>query len=213
MKRLVPKLVVLASTAYAMVCLAHWPLGFTFFTQQSNLYMAAVVLAQLLRRRNEGLALLKYTATVSILVTFLVYLTILAPLMPGGLAAAYAQDHWASLCLHLIAPAAGALDFFLNDAPGCAWKAKYAPLALIPPVLWLALILILGGLGIRWHGMTAPYPFLNYSAPAGWFGWAPSTASATTFGIGVFYAVLAMIGLFGAIARIVLSIAQRRHPA
>ena len=134
MKRLIPKIVVLASTTYAVICLAHWPLGFTFFTQLSNLYMAAVALAQLLWPRRKGLAVLKYTASVSIFVTFLVYLTVLAPLMPGGIMAAYTQDHWASLCLHVITPAAGIIDFFLNDAPEGAWHKRHVALALVPPV-------------------------------------------------------------------------------
>ena len=43
--------------------------------------------------------------------------------------------------------------------------------------------------------MTAPYPFLNYGAPAGWFGWMPETAGYTTLGIGVFYTILFMIPL------------------
>ena len=50
--------------------------------------------------------------------------------------------------------------------------------------------------GFRWNGMTAPYPFLNWDAPAGWFGYLPETASYRTMGIGVFYAVMAMLLLF-----------------
>lgn len=198
MKYALPKLAVVISTGYAFFWLAHWPLGFTFFTQLSNLYAALIVLA-----------VLKYTASVSIFVTFLIYLTILAPLMPGGIMAAYTQDHWASLCLHVITPAAGIIDFFLNDAPEGRWRKVHIALALIPPVMWLAFILVLGAVGILWHGMAAPYPFLNYLAPAGWFGWQPSTAGAATMGVGVFYAILAMIALFGLVGGIIFVIAQR----
>ena len=209
MKRLIPKIIVLASTAYAVVCLAHWPLGFTFFTQLSNLYMAAVALAQLKWPHGKVLAVLKYTAAVSIFVTFLVYLTVLAPLMPGGIIAAYAQDHWASLCLHVITPAASLIDFFLNDAPEGTWHKRHVALALVPPVIWLTFILLLGAIGFRWHGMSAPYPFLNTLTPTGWFGWQPSGASATTMGIGVFYEILAMIALFEMVGWIFLAIARR----
>ena len=55
--------------------------------------------------------------------------------------------------------------------------------------------------------MAAPYLFLNYAAPAGWFGWMPETAGYTTLGIGVFYAVLAMLLLFLAAGAIMLCIA------
>ena len=61
--------------------LAHWPIGMTYFTQLSNLFVAAVLLMQLLRPSARVLPGLKFSATVSIFVTFLVYLTVLGP--PG----------------------------------------------------------------------------------------------------------------------------------
>ena len=62
---------------------------------------------------------------------------------------------------------------------------------MLPPLLYFVFILLLGAAGVRRGkgNMTAPYPFLNYSAPAGWFGYMPETAGRTTLGIGVFYAI------------------------
>ena len=188
---------ILLSTGYAFAMLLHWPIGFTFFTQLSNLFTALVVLCQLLLPGwAERLKPWKYMAAVSILLTFLVYLTVLAPIMPGGILAAYRQDHWASLCMHLITPFLTIADFLLHDTD-YPWRGRHVFLAAIPPFSWLLFIFVLGGLGLRWGmgNMSAPYPFLNYAAPAGWFGWMPETASYTTLGIGVFYAILAMIPL------------------
>ena len=89
----------------------------------------------------------------------------------------------------------------------------FRSLALIPPVTWLLLILILGRCGVRWYGTVAPYPFLNYAAPAGWFGFQPETAGASSLGIGVFYAICALIAVYLAVARLLLTLACRRHTA
>ena len=209
MKRALPKLLILLSTAYAVVQLVHWPIGFTYFTQLSNLYAAAVALAQLIAP-SRRLALWKYTAAVSIAITFLVYLLVLAPLMPGGLAAAYAQDHWASLCLHILNPVLCVGDFLVNDAPGYPWRARHAWLSLLFPLSWFAFMLILGRFGVRWHGMAAPYPFLNYLAPAGWFGWRPETMGEGTLGFGVAYALLALVAAVLTVGYALVKVAQRQ---
>ena len=212
LKTKLPKLLLLASTAYAVLNLLHWPLGFSYFTQLSNLYLAAVVLLQLVRPRFSPLPALKFGAVVSIFVTFFVYLTILGPVMPGGLAAAYAQDHGASFCLHLLTPFLAFTDFFRNDAL-YPYRKRHALLALVPPSLYFLLILTLGRLGLRWGrgDMLAPYPFLDYGSPAGWFGFRPETAELWASGIGVFYAVTALLVLFYAVSSLLLLLAGRRR--
>ncbi len=207
-RRNILKILILLSTGYAIIRMLHWPIGFTFFTQLSNLYVAAVVLMQLLSGGRKY-RVLKYSAAVSIFITFLIYLLVLAPMMPGGILTAYRQDHYSSLCLHLITPALAIADFFLNDADG-VWEKKHVFAALIPPALYLVFVLILGKLGVRWGAgnMVAPYLFLNYEAPAGWFGFMPQTANYTTLGIGVFYCIIALLLLFTLIARLFLSIAR-----
>jgi len=202
---------ILLCTLYAVLMMLHWPIGFTFFTLLSNLFTALVVLLQLLAppERQRPLRLWKYLAVSSIFLTFLVYLLVLAPIMPGGIRAAYRQDHYASLCLHLITPLLAIADFLLHDGD-YPWRKRHVLCALLPPMAWLLFILVLGQCGLRWGAgsMTAPYPFLNYAAPAGWFGWMPETAGYTTLGIGVAYAILLMIPVMLVLAALLL-FAQR----
>jgi hypothetical protein len=168
-----------------------------------------VVLTQLIARR--PLARLKFTAAVSIAVTFLVYLLILAPLMSGCLIDAYAQDHCASLFLHLITPLLTLADFIINDAPARRWRCSDALWATLPPIIWFGFILVLGTKGVRWHdGMAAPYMFLNYESPAGWFGWKPNTISMTSPGIGVFYVILLMTLIFIGIGLVLIRISKKQ---
>ena len=197
-----------------MLQLLHWPIGFTFFTQLSNVYLAAVVLLQLLWPRGRWLPALKFGAVLSICVTFLVFLTVLGPVMPGGLPAAYAQDHWASLCLHLISPALGLFDLLANDT-AYPYAQRHARLALLPPCLYLLLILALGQLGLRWGptAMMAPYPFLDYGSAAGWFGLVVGESRFFPVQIGTFYAVLILLALFYALAQALLLLVRRRRAA
>ncbi len=209
------KILILFSTAYAMFRMFHWALGFSYFTQLSNLFVAVVVLWQLIRPSSKA-TLVKYTATVSIIFTFLVYLFVLAPMMPGGILAAYRQDHWASLCLHVITPILTVIDFLWVDCRECTlvWKKSHALLAVVPPLAYFVFILFLHGLGIDWMGMSAPYLFLNYAAPAGWFGFMPETSGPTTMGIGVFYVLVVMIGAFFLVGWLLILAAQKaRKPS
>ena len=208
MKRYALKSCILLSVAYAMFRMAHWALGFTYFTQLSNLYVAAAVICQL-AKPGRGSLLLKYTAAVSIVITFLVYLLVLAPMVPGGLIAAYRQDHWASLCLHVLTPAFAVADFLLVDSHAGALRRRDALLALLPPLAYFALILGLHRCGVDWMGMAAPYPFLNYTAPAGWFGWLPDTAGPATMGVGVAYALILMLGVFLLVGQGLLAAAKK----
>ncbi len=188
------KVIILLVVLYAIVCMWHWTLGFTFFTQLSNLFIALTVLLQLIAGEGK-LSRLKFAATVAIQVTFLVYLTLLGPISTGGLWEAYRQDHYASLCMHVLVPAAALADYLLNDrqyVPRRGWPLY----ALLPPLVWFALILILGAAGLRWNGMGAPYPFLNYLAPAGWFGFQPGITDGRSIGIGVAYCMMSLVLLF-----------------
>ena len=196
LKYCILKVLILAVTLYAMLTMLHWPLGFTFFTQLSNLYAAAVAGLQIIKPRSAKLAAVKYTAAVSVTATFLVFLTVLAPLDPRGFVAAYAQDRCASLCMHFITPVLTVWDFLANDVEDLLPNRRLVLLSALPPLLYYLMILLLAQCGLRWNGMTAPYLFLNYAAPAGWFGFMPETAGYTTLGIGVFYAVLGMVAVF-----------------
>ena len=228
MKNRIFKILILVSVVYAIIMMIHWPIGFTFFTQLSNLFAAAAVALQLAYpvkaekpADSSGsqmccprwVYLLKYMATVSIVVTFLVYLCILAPFTPGGFVSAYLQDHCASLCMHVVTPLLMTADFLINDRD-FAWETVSPWIGLVPPFAYLLFVLTLGAFGFRWRwggledGMTAPYSFLNYNSPAGWFGFRPETADFSTVGIGVFYMILLMILLVYLISRLVLRAAR-----
>lgn len=204
------KYLILLSTAYAMFRMVHWTLGFSYFTQLSNLLVAGVVLWQLISPSEKAFRA-KLAATVSIFVTFLVYLLVLAPVMPGGILAAYRQDHWASLCMHLVTPALTVCDFLLVDCRKgtCVRHKRDALYAAIPPLAYFLLILFLRALGVDWAGMVAPYMFLNYAAPAGWFGFRPETVGPRSAGIGVFYVLLIMLGLFLLLGEMLSRLAAR----
>ena len=42
MRKSILRILVLCSVGYAVLRMLHWPIGFTFFTQLSNLYAASV---------------------------------------------------------------------------------------------------------------------------------------------------------------------------
>ena len=203
------KVLIVLFMIYAVAAMLHWPVGFTFFTQLSNLFAAGVSLWQLLSRGQSPKSYLaKYTAAVSITVTFFLFLLVLAPLDPRGIPAAYAQDHYASLCMHLIIPILTVWDFLADSRDVAVLKKSHVFMALLPPMAYFLFILLLGSFGFRWNGMTAPYLFLNYAAPAGWFGFLPETAGRTTLGVGVFYAVLLLLFVFLLVGRVLLAAAQ-----
>ena len=122
--------------------------------------------------------------------------------------AAYSQDHCASLCLHVLTPGFAVADYLLFDSRAGDWKVRDARWALLPPLAYFSLILLLRACGLDWMGMAAPYPFLNYAAPAGWFGWRPDTAGPATMGVGVAYAMMLMLGVFLLIGRGLLAAAK-----
>ena len=209
----VMKLLILLAVGYAVVCLWHWKPGFTYFTQLSNLFAAASVAFQLWAEPRGGVIrhrakTVKFAATASVFVTGTIFLLVLAPMEPQGMAAAYAQDHCSSFVLHAVVPVIMLVDFLVNDTDRHYGRLDVL-LALVPPVEYLAFMLSLGAAGFRWHEMAAPYPFLNYKAPAGWFGFRPETADWSTTGIGVAYSIIALLALFVVVGSALLTAANR----
>ena len=207
------KLLILLAVGYAVVCLRHWKPGFTYFTQLSNLFAAASVTFQLWAEPRGGVIrhrakTAKFAATASVFVTGTIFLLVLAPMEPQGMAAAYAQDHCSSFVLHAVVPVLMLVDFLVNDTDRHYGRLDVL-LALVPPVGYLAFMLSLGAAGFRWHEMAAPYPFLNYEAPAGWFGFRPETADWSTTSIGVAYSIIALLALFVVVGSALLTAANR----
>ena len=209
MKNLKPRIfkyLLIACVIYAVIMMAHWPIGFTFFTQLSNIFAAVVMTVQLIYESKRDadetvgyaryILILKFMASVSLFVTFIVFLLFLAPFVPGGIVAAYAQDHCASLCMHLLTPVLIGCDLFICDR-NRDWESVPAWCSAVPFLVYFLFILTLGICGFRWRFangtvLSAPYAFLNYTSPAGWFGFKPETIGMTSAGIGVFYVVIVM---------------------
>lgn len=129
---------------------------FGFFTIQSNV-LAVVVLIALGangigdRRTSPLLNVLRAVATTDMIITGIVYATLLAPLGAAG----GAPVPWANSAMHIVGPLFFALDWFvLGGRPVLAWSRIW--IALVHPLLWLAVVLIRGATD-GW----VPYPFLD----------------------------------------------------
>ena len=194
------KLIAIVSCIYGLIVTFYGFISYTYFTTLSNVFilvMLSVFLLKDINHKNKSniLYLIKYLATISISLTFFVFLFILAPANPDGFIASYALYNYGSLCLHFITPLFAIIDFFLFDYKYESRKI-HSIIATIPPIVYVMYVIILSTLGIRWKGMNAPYNFLNYKSKVGWFGINLSEYGETSLGIGVFYMILILLILF-----------------
>ena len=134
-----------------------WAVGanfFSFFTIQSNL-MAAVVLIVLVvrgkRPRSETLDLVRGAATLYLLITGIVFALLLSNL-PEDL---QLTRPWVDTALHQIAPLVLVLDWLI-DPPRRSIPLRAAVLWLGYPLAYVAYTLIRGSI-VHWY----PYPFLD----------------------------------------------------
>lgn len=125
---------------------------FSFFTIQSNLFVlgTSLVLALDIFRDGRVWRVLRLDALLGIIITGLVYDTILAPLVhPSG---------WAlvsTIGFHYIAPWATLIGWLVfGPRPRISWTT--ALFSFIWPVLWLVYTFVRGAF-TGWY----PYPFLN----------------------------------------------------
>lgn len=210
------KAAAIAASVYGMWRTMTGILSLTYFTNLSNLFMDMVLILFfivdfiLLASGGERIYkknwqyIVKYMATIGITLTFLVYLTLLAPTSQVGFLNAYLQNGAGSLCVHLIAPILAILDFLWFDY---RYKSNPAHIifAVLPPLVYVGFIVLAAQLGLRWNEtMSAPYNFLNFGAPTGWFGFDLSLLGAETLGIGVFYSIVLLLILFIGIGQIYL---------
>lgn len=157
----------------------------------------------------------KFMMTIAIAVTFTLYLCFLAPTNKLGFVGAYLTNGCSSLCVHAIAPLLAIVDFVLFDYRFRSSRA-HIYFATIPPLSYVAYAALLSEFaGVRWgvHAMRAPYNFLNYGAPAGWFGFAPQTFNATTLGVGVAYLLIIFTLIFIGVGRVFLALKDARARA
>ena len=208
------KSIAIISSVYGIIRTYFSPLTFTYFTTLSNIFVSSILLVFLIREiyflktkkkldYKNYLYITKFIATISITLTFFVYLTLLGPTIEGGLINSYLNNGAGGLCVHFITPILSVIDFlyFDNDYKS---KKSHSIYAIVPPLLYVLFIVIASSLGLRWGNMAAPYNFLNYKAETGWFGFDLSLFGWETLGIGVFYMLVILSVIFIIIGMIFL---------
>lgn len=125
---------------------------FSFFTIQSNLFVlvTSILLAVNIHRDGRFWRVMRFDALLGILITGLVYETILAPLVhPEGWALA------ATIGFHYISPWATLIGWLIfGPRPRATWATT--ALAFIWPLAWLVYTFVHGAV-TGWY----PYPFLD----------------------------------------------------
>ncbi len=148
-----------------------------FYTEDSNLLSlaACAVWCFLLLRRPAApprwARALKYMSVCCLTVTFVVVVTVLAPLTAGGGAAGYRVmlTRGSMLFNHLLCPVLSFLTFtLLEREPPLSRRAVFA--AVVPTALYAAVTTLLNALRV----MEGPYPFLRVYEQPLWlsFVWA-----------------------------------------
>lgn len=124
---------------------------FTFFTILSNVLVAVVCVALVLRRRDsEPFAVAWLDALLGITVTGIVYNTVLA-----GLYDLRGAEYLADRLFHTVSPLLFVLGWLLFGPRGLV-RRRVVLLSLLYPLVWLAFTLVRGAL-IGWY----PYPFVD----------------------------------------------------
>ena len=205
------RIIAILSAIYGIYITYMGLLSFTYFTILSNIFVIIILGILLFKKEDakisDSLNIIKFLATISITITFLVFMFILAPTMPGGIINAYIGGYCGSFCLHFLTPLLTIIDFFLYDKE-FTLKKKHAVYAIIPPLGYFGYVLILSLLGVRWGNMSAPYNFINFAAPTGWFGFDLSIMGFESLGIGVFYMVILLIIIFSLLGLLFIKVKQ-----
>lgn len=219
---LIIKLVSVAASVYGLIRTMDNLLSFTYFTNLSNIFLDFVLLLFIYfdidlllskgkrEHRNNPAYITKYVATISITLTFLIYLTLLAPTNANGFVYAYFNNGAGSFCVHMVGPVLAIIDFLLFDY-GLASSKKHALFATIPPLAYVVFVVILSSCGVRWGTKYAPYNFINFGAPTGWFGFDLSLLGSETLGIGVFYMIVVLFVIFSGIGLFFLWLKDQRR--
>ena len=221
-RSMVLKIIAVLASCYGMAQTYTGPQFLTFFTNLSNIFLDVVMLVflaqdfQMLKSDGKrpfanGWYVVKFMATISITLTFLVYLLLLAPMNEGGIIGSYLHNNGGSFCVHFITPVLAILDFILYDYR-MESSRKHILFAVVPPLCYVGFVIILAALGVRWYkDMYAPYNFLNFGAETGWFGFDLSQMGSKTLGIGVFYMIAVLLLIFLGIGSCFLAVKERRR--
>ncbi len=186
----------------------HWTKRLLYFTAQSNIWIGGVCLILLFtpwvsfqEKVLRRLYVLKYVFTVSILITGLVFCTLLAPFAPE-------EYHLLTLTgylTHVFSPAFAIADFFVDDYP-LDLHTRHIFYSIVPPFFYFLSTMLFSGLKVDFgHGDYYPYYFLNFRSPAGFFGF----SSQAPFFMGSFYWVMAFIALVLTLAFVLAKLKNR----
>lgn len=219
---LVLKLISLIASVYGLIItsITTGLMVFTYYTTLSNVAVDVALLLFIIADikylttgknvKTNGMYTVKYVMTVVISLTFLIYMCILAPFNKDGFFAAYFNNYAGSFGVHFLGPVLAILDFILFDY-NFKSSIKHVFAAIVPPLVYVVLVVILSSFGMRWSGnMHAPYNFLNFGAETGWFGWDLSKMGATSLGIGVAYMIVILVIFFLILGLIYLKIKDLR---
>ncbi len=178
---------------------------FMAFTTQSNIWAAAICFVflsiDLVTSGRRGvprwLYVLKYMATTSVLLTWIVFAVLLSPTVPIGYLVSPSN-----LLLHNLTPMLALLDFVLFDREYNPPKA-HALFGLVMPLGYM--VFFFGAYELSGR-LPVPYFFLDYRT-VGWL-------SVGADGIGVVYWVLILVGVLLGIGVGILDLKQqcRRRP-
>lgn len=219
---LILKTIAVLSSLFGLFLTVRSLKTFSYFTTLSNvavdLILIVFIVADLKLLKSDGkentktnlLYIIKFLFTVSITITFLVFMFILAPTMTGGIWHAYFDYYGYSFCLHFLNPLLAIIDFLLFDY-GYESTKIHAVYATFPALIYVVCITIAGYSGVRWGAMSAPYNFLNFMAPTGWFGFDLSLLGPDTLGIGVAYMIVVLLLFFLALGSFFLVIKDFRR--
>lgn len=210
------KIIAIIASIYGMIRSFDSLMFFTYFTNLSNIFIDVMLVIFLIydiqgvKYRPQGMYIIKFMATISITLTFLVYMFLLAPTNSHGFMGAYLHNGAGSLCVHFITPVLAIIDFIMYSYDYDA-KEKHVFYAVVPPLIYVGYVIVLGQcFYMRWdQTMLAPYNFLNYGAKTGWFGFDLSLMGHTTLGIGTFYMIIVLLVIFIGLGSLFLKIRRK----
>ncbi|PZP00966.1 MAG: hypothetical protein DI615_00110, partial [Gardnerella vaginalis] len=152
------RIIAIVSSIYGMAM--SWDsMALTYFTNLSNLMICVALLGSLILDTRSALKsksdeqseragawvdakpnawyIFKFMMTISIAVTFTLYLCFLAPTNKLGFVGAYMNNGCSSLCVHFITPLLAIFDFVLFDYKYKSSRA-HVYFATIPPLAYVA---------------------------------------------------------------------------
>ena len=216
---IIVKAVAITASIYGIMRTTSGIMTFTYFTNLSNIAVDIILSVFLVldiraltgRTKPNILYVIKFMLTISITLTFLVYMFLLAPTNEAGILHSYFDNYAGSFCVHFVTPVLAIMDFFLFDYLYRS-TPMHALYATIPPLVYVIYVVIAGYSGVRWNGtMYAPYNFLNFGAATGWFGYDLSKLNSESLGIGVAYMIIVLLFIFIGIGFLYLKIKDIRY--